>query len=308
MKADLKKLAELSGTDVSWLQEGMHALNAIAAVHKQIFEERTGVNRAATEKKATVKQLADTLPPEEQAADAGDLPGLRAQSNEMIAKRDQELTRISTKLAGLRTEHEMAMEALRDEQAAEVEEMRKRHQAALEAKREAFTKSESAANAQTTKTNNAFHVDHAKIQQRITAAESIQNQMAKADQTRQTIATLQADVDALNADSEAKTAALAALEKYKGELLESLPIPGLEVRGGEIFRHDVQFDRLNTAQQVEVAVEIAKLRAGKLGLICVDGIEVLDSGAYEEFKAQALNSGLQMVVARVSDDDFQVTT
>ncbi|MNE63998.1 hypothetical protein D3C80_1593820 [compost metagenome] len=87
-----------------------------------------------------------------------------------------------------------------------------------------------------------------------------------------------------------------------------MPIPGLEVRDGEVFRNGITFDRLNTAQQVDIAVEIAKLRAGELGVICVDGIEALNSQAFDEFRERALQSGLQLFVSRVSDEEFTVKT
>ena len=55
--------------------------------------------------------------------------------------------------------------------------------------------------------------------------------------------------------------------------------------------------------------ETAKLllRAGKLGVICCDGLELLDSAAFAEFQKQALDSGLQLFVSRVSDDAFTIT-
>ncbi|MNT74306.1 hypothetical protein D3C72_2131160 [compost metagenome] len=82
----------------------------------------------------------------------------------------------------------------------------------------------------------------------------------------------------------------------------------MEVKDGEIYRDGVVFDRLNTAQQVWVAIEIAKLRAGNLGVSCVDGIELLDPAAFEEFKKQSLASNLQLFVSRVSSEEFAVKT
>jgi hypothetical protein len=89
-------------------------------------------------------------------------------------------------------------------------------------------------------------------------------------------------------------------------LLASLPIPGLAVIDGEIYRNGVVFDRLNTAQKVEIAVEIAKLRAGDLSVICVDGIELMDTNHFNEFRKQSLESGMQMFVTRVADGEFGI--
>lgn len=292
MPADLEKLSELTGSETNWLED-LHALDAIAQLHKQIYDERTGVNRSAKDKQATIRQLRDTLPDDDAADDASDLEGLRGQLREMEARRDQELGRITTKLDGLRKEHEENMEELRQQ---------------MDEERARFNDLERKAGAQKQKTLDSFHRDRAGVAERISAAEAIQDQVSKAEATREAIATMKNDVDALTAESETKTAAIEALEKHKAELLSSLPIPGLEVRDGEIFRDDVPFDRLNTASQVQIAVEVAKLRAGKLGLVCVDGIELLDSDSYAEFKRQAADSDLQMVVARVSDDEFAVHT
>jgi hypothetical protein len=70
----------------------------------------------------------------------------------------------------------------------------------------------------------------------------------------------------------------------------------------------VAFDRLNTAQQVSIAFQIAKLRAGALAVCCLDGLELLDSESLGELEKQAQESGLQVFVTRVSDDDFAIET
>jgi hypothetical protein len=91
-------------------------------------------------------------------------------------------------------------------------------------------------------------------------------------------------------------------------LLENLPIPDIEVREGEIYKDGVPLDRLNTAAQVGIAVEVAKLRAGTLGAVCVDRIESLDAATFAEFKRAMAKTSLQLFVSRVTDGEFSVTT
>lgn len=146
------------------------------------------------------------------------------------------------------------------------------------------------------------------IRDNLSAIQAAQRAAAKHEATRQTIATMNEDAARLQAEADAQTAAIEGLDAYKSELLANLPIKGLTVEDGEIFRGGVQFDRLNTAQQVEIAVEIAKLRAGELGVICCDGLELLDSERYAEFQKQTIASGMQMFITRVSDDAFTITT
>jgi hypothetical protein len=127
-------------------------------------------------------------------------------------------------------------------------------------------------------------------------------------QTLDTIAALTTELEALKTEAARQTKALEDIDAYKAQLLAGLPIPGVEVIDGEIYRDGVQFDRLNTAQQVDIAVEIAKLRAADLGIVCVDRIECLDAESLAEFKRRSLESGLQLFVTRVSDDDFNIET
>ena len=110
------------------------------------------------------------------------------------------------------------------------------------------------------------------------------------------------------ADSDALTERLGALEQLRLKILSSLPIPGLTVEGGEIKKDGVVYDRLNTAAQIEIAVAIAKIRAKDLKIITVDGLECLDSENFAEFEKQILEAGLQCFISRVSNTPFEVTT
>lgn len=291
MQADIETLSVITGTDASWVAD-LPALEAIAQLHKQIYDERTGINRAAREKQSTISQLRGTLP-DMSADSAPDTTALTEQLAKLTEAKDAELERIDNKLEGLR--------ARSNERIAEL-------QRQIDIEKAAFADILQKANRQREKTLSDYNEQRNAISSKLSAAQAVADQLARAQQTRDTIAAMESDVKSLVSEAAEKTAALTALEAYKATLLESLPIPGLEVRDGEIYRGGVPFDRLNTAQQVQIAIELAKLRAGKLGLICVDGIELLDSKSYEEFKRQALASGLQLVVARVADSEFTINT
>lgn len=272
--------------------EGTHALVLIDSIRTAVFNERTGTNRAVKEKHATINQLAETLPDGEVDAPAS-ADDLLAQITEADQKRDAELQRIDTKLAGLRAETEERIEALRQQIAAE---------------QTKFADIERLASRQRELTITQHRDSTQAIRDSLSAIQAAQRAAAKHETTRQTIAAMRDDANRLQAEADAQTSAIDGLDAYKSELLANLPIKGLTVDGGEIYRDGVQFDRLNTAQQVEIAVEIAKLRAGTLGVICCDGLELLDSDRYAEFQQQAINSGLQLFITRVSDDAFTITT
>lgn len=266
-------------------------LAAIDAVRKIVYDNRTGTNRAVKEKQATINQLRATLPNHEAGAAHEDSDDLMAKLNAMDAAKDAELQRISTKL-----------EALRQESAQRLADL----QAQIDQERAAFAEVERKAGAKREQTISQHSADRQGLADKLAAIQEAQKSAARFDQTRDTISTMAEELDELEKQAEAQNTAIEDLDAYKVELLASLPIPGLEVRDGEIYRDGVHFDRLNTGQRVAIAVEVAKLRAGELGVICVDGLELLDEAHFKAFRDASLESGLQMFVTRVGDGEFSI--
>jgi DNA repair exonuclease SbcCD ATPase subunit len=320
MAVDAERIAGIVGREVE-LDESAHALEQISALHKSIFDDRTGTNRAVREKEATINQLAATLPDGETDDVPADKSGLLATLNGIDAKKDAEIERISTKLDGFRKGRDDAIAALRsisekkvsdwqDEIAAlqkKIADEKVSVAADILAESDKFADVERKAGQQREITLKEHAEEREDTAAKLKSIEEHAAQATKHQQTRDTIKAMREAADTLREDADRQTAALEALEAYKSELLSALPIDGLSVVDGEIFRHEIPFDRLNSGQQVEIAVEIAKLRAGPLGIICVDGIELLDAKHFESFKEQALASDLQLFVAKVGDSEMELT-
>jgi energy-coupling factor transporter ATP-binding protein EcfA2 len=298
MVADLDRLNEITGMALDGSLMGLHAMEVIEAVLKQVYDERTGTNRAVREKEATINQLSATIPANLAGAAAGGedylLDGIEAADKQRAA----EIARVNAKLAGMEAEWdgklvkiEAEMQVLREQQAEVVAQ-----RADIRGR----------AGRQRDKAEADYLAACAPIREQLAVIKSNRDAAARAAATRDTVKQMTEEAAQLAEDAARATAALDSLEAYKAELLADLPIPGLEVRDAEIWFRGVLFDRLNSAEQVKVAVEVAKLRAGALGLVCVDGIERLDDTAFEEFKSAAIESGLQLVVTRVADGDFAV--
>ncbi len=95
--------------------------------------------------------------------------------------------------------------------------------------------------------------------------------------------------------------ALTAMDELKKSKLDHLPIPGLEIRENEVYRNGIPFDQLNHAQRYTLAIEIGSLGLGDLPLIVSDEAESLDANEFEAFCEAIKESGMQVIVARVSD-------
>lgn len=295
IEVDADRLADISGVDVDHTP-GVHALHVIDQVYKEVYDARTGTNRAVREKKATISQLEQAVPQVPEGAE-GDEQELEEKIQEIEQAKSAEMDRIAKKL-----------DAIRQETADKIAEIQRKAQEAIDEQKAHLAEMERRAAAQREKSLQKFAEQREPVAAQLNTLRSNRDLAARRAQTLETIGIMKTELDALTEEAKSQTQALADIEAYKAELISSLPIPGLEVRDGEIYRDGVAFDRLNTAQQVSIAVEIAKLRAGKLGVVCVDGLELLDAKNYEAFKTRAIESGLQLFVTRVNDGEFSIET
>jgi hypothetical protein len=124
----------------------------------------------------------------------------------------------------------------------------------------------------------------------------------KALSSKELLGKMLADVLALQTESTALTQALDGLDQLKEDLMQDLPIQGLEVRDGELYLHAIPLSRWNESVRVKLAIDIAKLSTGNLGLIVVDGLEKLDSESFAAFVEYVQSDeSCQYVVSRVTD-------
>jgi FtsZ-binding cell division protein ZapB len=306
IELDAARLAEIAGVEVS-AQPGLHALHVIETVAKQVYDLRTGSNRAIKEKEATINQLRQAIPAAPAGLD-GDEPALEAQIAEMDAAKQAEMDRIANKLVGIRADAAKRLESLRADLQAAIDKLKADAQVEADQIKDTLTATEQAAATQRERQTQRFADDRAPVAQQLALIRSNRDLHARRAQTLDTIQILSTELEELQEETAGHTRALEDIAQYKSDLLADLPIPGVEVKDGEIYRNGVPLDRLNTAQQVDVAVEVAKLRAGELGVLCVDGLELLDTDAYEAFRDRVLDSGLQMFVSKVTDDDFAISS
>lgn len=307
LELDVDKLSKLAGVPVK-AAPGLHALHVIDTVRQRVYEDRTSTNRAVKEKEGTINQIQLAMPDSVGGVMGDDEDGLETA---IAVERD--------KLATTMRKIDAKMTGIREAAAKRIAEIDEKLQGDIEALRAAATMEKdaikldtgtNAAKAETARTNAATSCNAAQEPLKIALANIKQNRMAaaKREQALDTIAAMQTELTDLQADADKQTATLAAIDAYKTELLENLPIPDIEVREGEIYKDGVPLDRLNTAAQVGIAVEVAKLRAGTLGAVCVDRIESLDAATFAEFKRAMAKTSLQLFVSRVTDGEFSVTT
>lgn len=313
--------ADLSGVDEDFYSNinlsFMHALEALSQIQKAIYDERTGTNRVVKDKDATVKELQDGLnevhfnPTEDYSNQISELENIKEKMEgklksiieecEKGRSEDIEKVRISyfnkkdeiekqyqielAKLQAKRDELLIEARAVLDTQKDEIDESTERK---IQSRREAFGDK-----------YNPLIENLATMRER-------QKQFSGYQKQNELLEKFVQEREDAKIKSESFSSQLERLEHIKSSLLSGLPIDGLEIVDGQIYRHGIIFDRLNTAQQIEIAIEVAKLRAGELGVICVDGLERFDKDTYQEFKQKAEESNLQLFITRVSDSELSI--
>ena len=304
LELDAKALEGAVGDVVADADIQGHPLAVIERIRSDVYDERTGVNRAAKEKRATVEQLRGSLPD-----DAPDAARLAKQIEEVEAAREAvrsearaELDALSVKLYErtntISSTYEGKIEALR----AKIADLQERQSTELMALRDEVADERQAVEGAAKERVGEHAAQLATLRQQAEEAGRAQN-------TRQMVERMAGEVGALEAKSKAMTQALARLDALKLDMLETLPIKGAEVRDGEIVDAEgIPFDRWNRERQVRFAIDLARLRAGKLPLILADGLECLDAETYEAFCAAAEEADGQIVVTRVTDTPYAVTT
>lgn len=305
IKADAEKLTEISGVPVQASET--HALHVIEAVRQQVYDDRTGTNRAIREKEATINQL-EVAMPDAPGGVEGDEDGLRTQLQAIKDAWEAESKRIDQKLATLKSESDTRIQQLKDVAQAEIDRIRAQLQTDIEREHKQMADTNSRAETQRQKKMTEMQQASAPLSTAIREIVTNRDAAAKRKATLETITQMRTELEDLQSDAQRQTTALDKIDQYKRDLLASLPIPGVEIIDGEIYRDGVPFDRLNTAQRVGIAFDVAKLRAADLRLVCLDGMELLDEDSLAELKRQAEASDMQVFITRVQPGEFAVTS
>lgn len=300
---DVERLKSMAGQDVT-VPEGMHPLYVIEAVRKQVFDQRTDLNRSEKEKASTISQLREAMPDAPAVQVAGSEDELVAQKDAIEEHARSELERIDAKMSGIKSRNVEKIDAIRAKLQADIDALKAAASAEVDAIKAEEERVSGLAEKQRGITMQERTDKLMPLNEQLAVLRANRGALAKREQAEALIASIRAEREALARQAEDKTKAIEAIDAYKLELLSALPVPGLEVVDGELFRAGVPFDRLNTAQRVEIAVEIAKLRSGSLKVCCVDGIECLDADTLAALREGTLAAGLQLFVSKVADQPF----
>lgn len=316
MRVTREQLSFIPGELLADVDLDRHAMVVLRELHKLIYDERTGINRVAQEKRTTANQIGLSLPP---------APPEGGSWREAYDARAEEYRRLqketNARVNGIRKDAETAKQAAKDifvernarlteDMQTEIDQIRLRYGTLREREEkirdEHLAKIEAAQNTQLRTVQSEYGPRNTELSQACADAKAQAEAATRAQQAAELAQEMNAKAAELEVLSNKMTAHLGELEGLKSALLQSLPIAGLEVVDGQVLVNGIPFDRVNTAQQFRIAIAIAQARAGDLGVILVDRAEIFDSANWEDFQRAVAESGAQVLAARVGEGPLSV--
>lgn len=116
---------------------------------------------------------------------------------------------------------------------------------------------------------------------------------------------MQAEVEQMQAESDALTEKIKLARELPGEILRTatIPIAGLTVENGIPLINGLPISNLSDGELLELCVDITIQKPGGLQIILLDGAERLDSASREKLYQRCKDKGLQLIATRVSDSE-----
>jgi DNA repair exonuclease SbcCD ATPase subunit len=254
----------------SAVSKASNPLEQIDAVLEAVKEWRTGVARSMRDAVASADNLRQALPADGAAVSVDD--DLASVEKALDISTREEFDRLSMAKA----EAAAAYKKIDDELAAKQ-----------------------------SKIKDEYRTKVADLREQKARLESLREEVARSTQTRKLYEQASERQTALENETEACITAIKAIGDIKAGLLAALPVPGLEVIDGEVFKDGIPFDRLNTQQKIDIAVSIAESIESELDVCLIDGFECFDPEHAAAFIERAKRSNLQFIIASVSADGLQ---
>lgn len=276
-----------------------HPLVIVEKIAKRVYEERTGVNREAKAKAASIEQLSKSLPKIEGEDPKAESDLLESQRQQILTAGQAEATRLRIEAADNAEVERIGFDNAIEAKEAQIEALEDEKTQLQISRRTRLVEINAETDAAIEKIQSSARERLAEIKGKEAQLRDAIETRAAAANTRGVIAGFQEEHKSLSEKSTALSAALERIEDVKAGLLKSVPLKGVEIIDGVIHENGVPWPRINTGNRVKLAINLAKLRAKGLPLVPIDNIELLDGPTFEAFRKNAPKSGLQFIVTRV---------
>lgn len=248
-------------------------LVVLDSIRKEIYDNRTGSNRMVKQKQATITELEGTLTP---------FSGDEFVSEKLQLERE--------KLDGERKGCQFVRQTLKEQLDADIQKLRDKYDSDIE--------------------NNRIEEQSrtTPIVRRIAELESAEKAEEVSNRTLTLLNGHRIELLKYQEESKQYDESLNELDGIKQGLLSNTPFKGLSISEGKIYINGIYFNQMNTASRIGFVVKMAELRAGEMGLVCLDGMESLDANTLSYFALAILHSKLQFFITKVADTGLTITS
>ncbi len=265
-------------------------LDGLAALRKQIFDERTAVNKAARDSEGTVNDLRRNLPEQDEIDWGAEAQRLRDE----LAAGVEEVNEVKR---SVESEAAKAEQSIVNEINEKVAALMQEKATRIAAVRKDLEDAKQRVDQQAAPVLDKLKADAATAQERSSA-------QAKATGIRESIAKFEARIRENEERAEKLTAAIQALDDLKKAKLDTLPIPGLEVADGKLLVDGIEWSHVNLARRVEITFAIWDLRNAPFAVL--DDAEHFDAEMWQAFCDYCLSTKRQVIAARVGDGPLEI--
>lgn len=288
------------------MQRPVHNIGTINDLRKRVYDDRAVLNRQIKIQDSGIDALRKTLPANWKPE--GDFQAVMATAQTAVEAATKVVTWIKSQLATALADwdriQDFDLAEITAWETGEVERIRRE----ANGKREVMAHEgrggrETLAHSMDAELSDAAGgVTYAREAQAVTAEQA--KHFASQAQSAATIEQYQKDLRISRAEAELFDAAISAIDEAKTRALSTLPIPGLSNQDGEVMyqiegMEPLSFDSLNTQLQYVIALRIAALGTGALGLMVIDNTEAIDDEHWGAFADACEETGLQIIAGRV---------
>lgn len=291
-------------------------LNALGALTKKCYEDRSLANKDIKRLDGTIDSLRKALPANWKAGD--DLSAEVAAAEKTLTDLSQKVVDLNAAVQADLVEFDKDTARRKADvdrwEAAEIDRIRL---AATEKRNEIDVADKASRNVVAHDSDAELEELQAKIREATAALATVRQQAKEIDRLRGAAADMERHVKdrkEVQAEADVLTAAMEAIDRAKAARLKETPIPGLSVVGGEVYYHKpgddepINFDLHNQATQMELAIKIGMLGSKELPIIVFDGFESFDEEHRRDLVERLGQGDFQVLAGRVTDSPLEVET
>lgn len=290
----IRAAVEVADLEIADPDEGEHALQMIGAVRKAVYDQRRDVNAVAKRLASTIEELQGSV-----------VPGAR--SDEELS---DEIVALESQIIGATQERDLGYRSVKEGLTTSEKYLAQKRDEAIAAAHEGFASAMNSvrdeALQRSEELREACEEICADLRPRLEAAKAERKGLEAHANTLRMIASRESELKEAQTEAAGLTAALKALQELATEAAAAIPIEGVAIEDGALQVGGIPWERVNTAERVRVAVEVAMLRAGDLGLILVDGCEQLDPPHLEALGERIKESGCAAILTMVTEGALEV--